>query len=481
MIKNMSNRALVLTLAFLIPVLIAVSGPFSVSDLAVWIALGKYFIAHGELLRHDIFSVLPTSEMIYPSWGISLLYALIYQIGERMSGNAGGLLLVCLAHVLVALPALLWVIYRNSIFRISDPTQRRVWVFLGLFILGTMDAFAPRPAMVALIPLVLAYTEISSIESEISWKKLLRLFLVGVVWVNMHGSFILLPILLAWRLLFVRIALPKRLLALGLTTASLLLNPWHSRIFSYVIDTIQISKGRFFTEWEFPGVRSYFPTGLLFWIFVIYIVVVAFRSRRDLETRSRLLCSPFYPLLMNGALAIRNSTLAFAVALPFLHSNHLLAAPNGTRPGRESRRLNLIVVIFVCTALVALTALYPLGKRRIFNQSAPIKLTEKIRASGKTCPIFDDLEVGGFLLLELPNRIFIDTRNIIFSNQDLVQYFDVIRAVPGWDRYLDRYGTCFAVLSQENEAPLITAMTGSRDWKYVSEENGMLLFEKKPN
>jgi hypothetical protein len=480
----MTHRQRALFMAWIIPMIFILLRPYSVIDLAGWIAHGRYFLDHHELLRNDIFSVLPTAPLVYPSWSISIIYAWIYRLG--------GLTTVCMAHFLL-LMVLLQIIYSHSIATLSNPTNRIARFSTYAFWLGVAALFGERPSTVALLPLLLAFLEISKIKklSDIRPNLVFNLCFINIVWVNLHGSFILLSLMFAWKAFFLLVGerkmagFLKSAIALICIVASSLLNPFTYQVFPYILETMQKSRGRMILEWNSTTPFASIPTGPLYFLLVIAVVVVLAR-RVGKPGFWSFLSSPFFLLMLNGFSAVRNAALAFVVLLPAMKQEGFLDREDKA-PAQDLPKLSNIykVAPFVLLLILSLPALkaralffIPEEKRAVFDNSVLFKTAETIRATGKTCPIFNDWKVGSFLMLTLPNKIFVDSRNIIYSDEDFKNYVDALKAKPNWESYLSTHHACFAVLDKEYSSELIAALQSNKGWHSLGEENGYAVFER---
>lgn len=471
----MSDRKLSVLLLWIIPLIFTMFGPFSIIDIANWITAGQYFLDHHRLMRSDVFSVLPTSLMIYPAWGISVLYALIYRVTDLIG--------VCIFHRLL-LCLLLWIIYSHSILKLPNPVGKAARYSTYVFWLGASAAFGERPAMVALIFLTLSYIEVAKIKrlADVSSRLIANLCLLNLLWVNIHGSFILLWLMLAWKCAFIfrrsdsRRSVLRTLGALLLIALSSLVNPFTWRVFPYLLETAKKSRGRFFSEWEATSPMAHFPVGLLYAFLFIAFIFYLYRCGKESRFRQAL-SSPFSLLLLTGLTAIRNATLPFVLLLPALSEAGLLSLdPN---PQEElSPRKKFQNILTFSAFLTVLIFLSPPFKKNIYDNTAVYEITDAIQKTGKTCPIFNDEEVGSFLMLRLPNQIFVDSRNIIYSDQVFKNFILASQAAPGWQDYLEKYHACFAVLDTVFDAPLVVALRVEPKWKYVMQEKGVVLFQK---
>ncbi|NDD90721.1 hypothetical protein EBZ37_01360 [bacterium] len=493
----MDKRRQFLAVTFLIPLIAAALGPFQVGDLAVWVAHGLASLERGEILRHDVFSVLPTEPLVYPAWAISIVYGLIYRLG--------GLLSIAYFHIAAAL-LLIWLIYRSSIWKISEPSAPLVRVAVYFSWLGSLVVVGTRPNTLALIPFFVSFLMISRIESfqHLTKRKILLLSLIATIWANLHGSFVLLPLLLTWKLVvllirdfFCRIPLraniARSLVSVSSVFTSTLLNPFGLQVYPYVLTTSKYSRERHITEWMSTTIFRDFPLGVSFYILaggILWILYKRLRAGRFLETLS----SPMIPLIALGFTAIRNAALPFVVLLPTLFSWGFLQSwgefpksspmePDGRL--RKTGRLAFLGVMLVAAVVslmpqlrAEISPLLPKKNRQMFDEDAIPGIAAWIRESGQNCPIFNSWSYGSYLMLSTRNRIFIDTRNIIYSQEQFKILQSVIGAQPGWQAYLKKYGACFAVIDEYDNGIFIEAALQSGNWRKIMTERGAVLLER---
>jgi hypothetical protein len=119
--------------------------------------------------------------------------------------------------------------------------------------------------------------------------------------------------------------------------------------------------------------------------------------------------------------------------------------------------------------------------QEIYRNPSPFGLAKMIRDSGKSCPVFSGWYLGGFLRYSLVNRNFVDGRNSPFSEEVYSEFKQAISGQEGWERYLDRYGACFAVLEEKKEARLVVQIRRSPKWKELGHEGEAVLFERTEN
>lgn len=459
-------------LFFLAPLLIFSLRPISTEDLAIWVALGRDALREGRLILADTYSVFPARPMIYPA-GAPLLYGALHGVG--------GLGLVVLAHRLCLL-AVLVLIYRQSLGKLRWPWSGVNVLWAGFMILGIAFGLVERPSILAVLPFVLALRIILTPE-VLRAKQIGGLALLAIVWVNLHGSFVILPALVGWRL--VAWFLSRRpqwsrvlrdLLAFLAVSAGTLINPFGYRIYPYVLETAQISRARM-EEWQPSSLTAFFPQGLLF--FLLVAVLIALVATKKIEAR-RFLRSPMVPLLVLGASGIRHTDLCFYALLPFLASFGML---------REARvlgipkRANGVIVAVLAVLCLASSPwwkpgfLLPPNLQALYSETAPAELVALIAASEKPGAVFHHHDFGSFLALTQGRKLFLDSRNIIFTDADLEQYRRILHAEGDWRELIDRYQVRFALLKTGENKALRSALLGL-GWQERGEARGAVLLER---
>lgn len=489
----MSRRNFYLFLFFLLPLIYFLSLPIAVGDLAIWIAQGSYFLKTGSLLRHDIYSILPTQDLVYPA-GACILYAFIY--------SWGGLLAVSLMHKLVvlALSAIWW---KSSLSKLRSPWSLQTVAVILLAWFGMASLCVDRPALLATMPFLLSYLILEK-QSDLSWSDILLLNGINILWVNLHGSWLLLIIMFAWRELMRRLLRFEKsmeprvilrsvigLLSLGLSS---LANPFGLQIFKYVIETVRVSRERGIAEWRVTSFSGqYTSQGIAFYfvfLFSIGCLFYWFKTRRDFNRGSSsrqkammFLTSPFVILLVSGMFNVRNTIWVFVALIPaaaqlgFLRDDH-----------REEKKsfINVAIIVGLIALVVALLPpfkekiffLLPPEKRALFDSSAPIAFVKILNNSPDRAPVFNDWEYGSYLALAQKHPIFMDSRNIIYDAKEFQDYLDILEANPNWGQILAHYQIGYVLLNKVYRTNLIEALHASTSWQLLLEDKDTVLFKR---
>lgn len=486
MVSLFTRHHLYLTAFFLLPIMYFFSLPIFVGDLAMWVTLGKHILTHGEILRQDIFSVLPTTEMIY-SVGSAWLYAVVYQFS--------GLDAVVILHRIFILGILvLW--YRSSFAHLKNPWNFRNIFFILFTWVGSSMLLIDRPALLAMLPFVLAYLLLQKPE-ELTVKDIFWLNVINVCWLNIHGSWFILGVMYFWReatrVLVLRYKISLRpLIGLMSIAVTSLMNPFGYKVIPYVFETSRISKERKFDEWA-----SVNPTEhtMQFWAFsLLFVGAVMFLFYLLKKERAKVkvfLASPFVLLLALGFLGVRNTLWSFYVLIPtafqfglIRESADLINTKNSEVVGFSKAFINatIILVFFVLTFFLFpqnkhyIAKYLPADKQATYGPSAPIEFAKYLSETAEPGNIFNDAEYGSYLMLAQPNKIFLDARNIIFENESYNTYFVVADAEPDWENVLNKYKIKYLLLDKKLRANLIEKVNATERWKNVKEDEYAVLF-----
>lgn len=283
LIWSMSRSQFYTVLFFLLPLFYYLSLPIATGDLSVWVAHGRYMTENSKILYHDIFSVLKTTELVYPVL-ICYIYGLIDAVG--------GLELVSLFHKIVLI-VMLYLIYNNSMKQHSYGWKNCLFILLSFA--GFALYFTDRPAMVALLPVIIAYLIIEKAE-DFKTKQILQLSLLLLIWVNIHGSWPILLVLFGWKALFLlRSHNILKYTGIGLLLSAVtLLNPFGYKVWPYLLETARISKQRSIDEWHVTNLYDYFPHAIIFYITCAILIFLVYKKVKYEKKLENILFSCIY-------------------------------------------------------------------------------------------------------------------------------------------------------------------------------------------
>jgi hypothetical protein len=455
-------------------------------DLSVWIALGRDSWESFKILTTDTYAITETVPMVYPVL-ITLLYGLLYKIQ--------GLELVIFLHALV--PAA-WVLLWYTFLKKHSPRYKNsnsIWDFYSYIaliaaLLGSSLIFVSRPALVATIPLLFCYYLLSTANDQVlSKKNILMLFCVELVWVNLHGSFSILPMMLGWQGFFQLLQGKKELFLNRLVTGlaafgAILINPFTWQVIPYTWETARISVQRGLDEWFPPYLMSYpFASGYFYFFSALFLIYSVYRIKNS-KRWLHWLSDPFILFWISGFFAIRNTFIIFLV-LPIFIFNKILVSPKKEAPPvKDSSIANAIIISVIIFITILLS---PFAKHRIspwlsteykaiYNKNYRVEKINNYLAT-QDGTIFNSWQFGSDLILTQKNKIFIDTRNIIYTDKVNEEYEGFMAKPNHYSYIITKYNLRYFVI-HKNQVVLNTWLSQQPEIQLQLVDGPAFLYEK---
>lgn len=383
-----------------------------------------WHIRLGEIIKNEGVPVTdPFSYTMkdYPfvdyEWGTNLTWYLVY--------NLGGQRVLAVIYVLIVL-LLPWLVIPEK-----GDNNRLLWALSIWTVM--LSRFAIRPQVVSWFLLAIV---VKWMWDKKQWQKYRRWYpAVMLVWVNLHGSFLLgIGAVGVW--IVCRAVINRRIdckdVAIWLTgAAATLVNPYGIRDWTEVLRQMSMS-GRFaqtVAEW-IPGYLRIDP-GAMFLIGILIIGVIKFRRSLDL---SYGLVVGIIGIMTWGAQ--RNWPL-FAVAAAPLAADIWEKMRNLTRGLVSVGRWRIFSrIIWGLVTLTFLEESYLVIKadRTMGIDFYPQKAVEYLKTRKTGGRIFNEYDWGGYLIWKLPGeRFFVDGRMAGFnwkapagqSNNAFEEYLEV--------------------------------------------------------
>jgi hypothetical protein len=307
-------------------------------------------------------------------------------------------------------------------------------------------------------------------------RSLWALPVIVAVWANVHGSFVLGPLLggLAW-LEDRRDRAPvarTTLVATAVACVATLANPFGWRVLGY---TVQIGTNstirNLISEWRPTTVTM--AAGAAFFGSVAGLAVYLARSERKVPWLTLLRLGIFFAL---GLPAVRG-VMWWAAVAPVAVAGILPPAKRGPRRGLPA--MNVAVVALVAVAVVVAI---PRNGRTVLGDSIL-----RDAPPGLVTAVQEDLEPGSRMFVSqiwgswfehaTPSMlVFVDARIELYSSRIWSDYFNASGAREGWEGILTRWDVDAAVLSPEQSGPLIDWIRISPDWDLAYQDADGYLF-----
>lgn len=457
---SLSLPNLWLALAVALPVLGALITPMSATDLAYHLRAGAEILSTGLIPTADTWTfTVAGSPWADQQWGAQAILAAIYQVG-----GWAGLLLLRAILIGATFGMLAVAIGRRN----PGLGQRSVALLvLAAFVVAT-PALALRPQLFGIVLLALTLALISDRGRRPGRLWLIPAFVIA--WANLHGSFVLAPVVLGLAWLEDRHERTPRanrtlLVALvaGLTS---FVNPVGPAVWGYAAGlTLDPSVTGRITEWQPLTLRD--GPGLLFWGSVAAVVVVVARRRATTPWPALISLGSFAFLAAYAARGLAWWPLAAAVVVAGL-------LPAAAPPGREPRRSTvngLIVAAVLGVGLLVSPAWRSTdpgtGAPRGALTEAPAGVTAALRDLAlQGDRLWNPQPWGSWFEFALPGMaVAVDSR-IELIPEHIWQDFDAVRGVrPGWEAILDRHEVTIVVTANGDDDLLAGALAADAGWR----------------
>jgi hypothetical protein len=426
-------------------------------DLAYHVRAGVLALRTGGPVRVDPFTFTHAGRpWINQQWGAQVVFA----AGHRLLGWAGVALLYAAAS-----GAGFSFLYLHCRRRGAVPGTAAVLTLLG-FLVATGPA--PRPQALA-VPLFTGTALLLARRDRWVW----LVPPLAAIWANVHGSFILAPLLVAFAIgddLFSRRPVARTGALLGATVVATFVTPFGPSVWSYAKtiatnDTIR----HWVAEWRPPTFSS--VEGALFWISGVAVLAFAVARRRSVRPMDVFRLVVFFAM----AVPAMRGTLWWALAAPpvlagWLAGQRAEAAigPRDRRPDALALTASACVLLLLPLAFFLRSGTDPVtGAPRRLAADAPEVLVEAIRQA---------LPVGSHLLVYQPFAswfeyssprypVMVDSRIELYSGRVWLDYDRAIGGVGDWARILDRYEVRGVVLPPD--ATLMKEISRAPGWTMV--------------
>ncbi|HMO57786.1 MAG TPA: hypothetical protein PKC19_10535, partial [Roseiflexaceae bacterium] len=449
-------------------------------------ALGRVIVETGGIPLADLFSYTRAGEAFYnQAWLAQLVMYALYSLG--------GLPLLLIVQSLLITAAY------GLLLRLCLLRTGRLRLCVVVLLLATMplsfDNWTIRPQSYA-FPIFVAFLTLLSEYRLGRSNRLWLLPLLMILWVNLHGSFILGPVLIGLVLIAemaktfrpgavvpeapMPATMARQLIGWGaLTTLAMLLNPRGPGVLVYVRDLLSSSQvTSLVTEWAAPTIRD--TNGAIFFIFLIGCIVVLTYARRTPD---------FTDLLLAGALlwlalgATRNIVWFGFVATPLLvtQAATLLRAPAQRRFSGSPLINMLLIGLLGLLLLIGLPWLKPaLLPPSIGALTAPGTPQAAVAALQREEPrpqrLFHAMGYGSYLIWAAPEQpVFIDPRIELYPFEQWVDYIDLGRA-RDVERLLGQYRFDAMLLDTIDQEALITYLAADPAWVERYRDEQTVLF-----
>ena len=478
------------------------------ADLGWHIRNGEQIVAMHAIPHTDSFSSTMSGHTWYAwEWLYDILIAAIHHV----SGLNG---VVCFSAAIIAATFVL-----SLHFALRRGGNLVVIFFLLILSLGAAAVhFLARPHVLSWLFTVIWFELLDSAASnEQSRNRLYWLPVLMVVWVNLHGGFVIGFALLAIYLVGGGIEyfshrerrreIADWLKRLGIVTAlafaASFVNPYGYRlqmhIYGYLSDRFLMSQISEFRSPDFHGAaqqsfavlliitivtlattrQRLAPSRILLLLFTVYS---GFYATRNLPTSSLLITLITAPML-SDTVAQGSKSLTMAAWLRRLFAR---TDAFGSRMRNLDKAFSGHVWIILVLALGLWAGMHQggLGSTRLINayfdeNRFPVEATSYISNHHLNEPIFSLDYWGGYLIYRLypETKVVIDDRHDFYGDQAIKDYLKIVLVQPTWEKELDEMGVNWILVPRWSSLANMIRLTPN--WVAVHEDETAALFHRQ--
>jgi len=321
---------------------------------------------------------------------------------------------------------------------------------------------------------------------------------VAALWANVHGSFVLAPLLMAaplavslWKTLTEREPasdLRGRSLGFLAVTAGTFVNPSGWLVYRYVVRYMAGTTD--VAEWQAPRLSS--SAGALFLVPLAVSVITLLRFRRRIVPE---VTSSFVAL---GLLSLSSQRFEawWALAAPVALGPLFPVRAKASHVSRAKSLVNAVLIAtFAAVLLLSLPGLplferaaevghLPYREARVLSSETPLRLGELLFRSGYRGRLFHDQALGGFvewaLARDAPRPVaFVDQRFELIPAELWRDYFALAEARGDFRALLRRYDIDAVLVHDGRSAALVDALKRDPHWLLRAQELRYSLFVSK--
>lgn len=478
-------------------ILVAVSAlvflhPVGNSDLFWQLKTGEWICQHGSHPGIDIFSFTANgAKWVDPAWLAELIFYAIY----RYLGFDGLSVLSFVIGTSISMTIFF------GVNRAANSPHRSLLLTTLILILGAHRFGLLRPDLFAFLFFAIFVNVLVGLPPPIPLPRgeggrgrvdacnwLWILIPVQILWANIHGSAVLGPILV-----FAFAIRARKLLVLGFVLiACMAVNPSTYHIFTYPIE--HMMRGftmREVSDWASPsfiGDRIDLGAwGILAMCAAYAIMMIA---------RRRIGSIPL--VILAAAFMVPSVMMSRFIPYELMLASYLMASNWSGRSLKDVKYALAAILLLALTIVLGgpPLALQASGVRPnimigrpvglgLDRDEFPVEAADFLSATRIRGNMFNDMGWGGYLIFRLyPNeRVFIDTRTMIYGDEFLERYSDALFDETVFDRIVQEYGITHVIYDKRQmnmpDGPL-QFIRNRADWEKAFESGNAVVYVQGP-
>ncbi len=473
---------------------IVASGPRILNfdgDLPRHILTGNLILQTHRVLTTDIFSFRTAG---FPSFPHEWLSQVIFAAAYNWLGLDGIVLLTALVIMLT------WGIVYRQAMRKSNSFFSSI-IFIALGVAASQIHVLPRPHIFTYLLTAFWIALLDSIAKN-KTRPWWALPLVMLVWVNMHGMFVLGIFILGIYLIGDFLDHPSiswftsqktKSLWLGgaLSLIATLFSPSGPKIWEAIAS---LGSNAYITSKipEYQSANFHLPET---WPFIIILVLMILGFARSMArvswidillvgsfTGMALYTSRMIPLFAIVVTPVAAKVIADWTQSEYSQSRLFTVEENIFKINSTSNGLIWVFVIILIAAILLRSGktIDPQGRGNVFDKNFfPVQAVSWLETHPEKGHMFNEFDWGGYLLLKLwpQQQIFMDGHTHIYGETLTREYEQVITLGTGWEEILKKYDVNWIIIRVNTS--LAKELSAAPNWRNVYEDQTTVIFIRK--
>jgi hypothetical protein len=419
-----------------------------IGDIGFDIANGRWIMQHGYIpLANHLTSAMSGAYWSNEEWLFGLYTAWLYTWGGSVAVFVGLLPLLAGIAVLLAWAA-----------RGLAPYWRTLWPLATA--VAILPVMSPRPQLLSFLLFAYAVAAIGAARRG----RTLHLWLTSLsalLWVQVHGSVLLLPLVLGLNWLLPSQELPRRRIVAPFLTSLLLLFVRPGGPLAVLRNLVNVGSGgntNVIAEWASPNFHEpWAMAAALVLLAAIGLLMPELWRRRRWADLILLVGSAAALLYAARFLPYFILTVAL-LALPYVPQSWRIAAPQEiARAGGRSLLLSALIALFLGVMFFS---------RPVFPQRAPMKAIAYL-VRHHASDVFAAYQIGSSLEL-YGVEPYLDSRdNLWLQRSWWPRFLDVTGGAMPVTAYLKRFDPSARYVLWQMRSPVAVELDASRKWQRV--------------
>lgn len=447
------------------------------TDLGWYLRLGGEFLSSGKITVHNNLTYyLANYYWANPYTLYEIIITLLFRIG--------GFWMLTLFYATLMV-AVFWLFKKIN----QDLPRTSFFAFLLICFSGWHVFYLGiRSQIFSFALVVLLFWLMEKFEKDN--RILLLLPLIFILWVNLHGGFILGFILLLTKALSLAAGADWKksfslTLAIIVSFLTTLINPYKFAVYKWSFSHFQVPMGTLIAEWVAPG---FLTQALIFTSSLILVaLVLASKSKKKIFWTGAL--SVFAILAIFARRNIPFFSLTFVLAATSIFRENLSALEKNKLFQRLSLSASVVGSIFLIILSLPKTIGFLTNWQTYCDEGLvryPCAAVEFIKKNPlKGINVYSAYEWGGFLEWQLPQyKYFVDGRMPAWETPEgkspYTVYLEIIQARPGYQERLDRYKTDWLLIGEGTFLDLELQQKKNSPWREIYRDEAAAIYTKNP-